>query len=291
MHLQPILWLNLLVGLPVLGYTVYIFYTGVPEMMEIPEERGFLFSSAVMAFGLVALVALLAISVLLWSSGFGPSFWPRASREHTPMNDTAHPRSFEREDRRAGAMTEVRRGSMHRHARDLQLHRRAPVRGDDHRVGDRGHAGRGGDRGPARVARAQLRHPLAHLRPAPPPAHQRGDLRVRRLRALRDLVLRGAAHLPRAAVLPPPRRVHLLGLAGGDRARRDHPPPRHHPGQGVRGARVADRRPHRGGVGGLRDRLHRHHRDSAGSATSTWRTGSSPPSSSPSRCCTSSTAR
>ena len=74
MHLQPILWLNLLVGLPVLGYTVFIFYTGVPVMMEIPEERGFLFSSAVMAFGLVALVALLAISVLLWSSGFGPSF-------------------------------------------------------------------------------------------------------------------------------------------------------------------------------------------------------------------------
>ena len=74
MHLQPILWLNLLVGLPVLGYTVFIFYTGVPTMMEIPEERGFLFSSAVMAFGLVALVALLAASVLLWSTGFGPSF-------------------------------------------------------------------------------------------------------------------------------------------------------------------------------------------------------------------------
>ena len=74
MQLQPILWLNLLAGLPVLGYTVYLFYTGVPVMMEIPEERGFLFSSAVMAFGLVALVALLAISVLLWSSGFGPSF-------------------------------------------------------------------------------------------------------------------------------------------------------------------------------------------------------------------------
>ena len=56
------------------GYTIFIFYSGVPEMMEIPPERGFLFSSAVMAFGLVALVALLAASVLLWSSGFGPSF-------------------------------------------------------------------------------------------------------------------------------------------------------------------------------------------------------------------------
>ena len=71
---QPILWMNLLVGLPVVGYTVFLFYSGVPVMMEIPEERGFLFSSAVLAFGLVTLVALLALTVLLWSSGFGPSF-------------------------------------------------------------------------------------------------------------------------------------------------------------------------------------------------------------------------
>ena len=73
-QLQPILWLNFIVGLPVLGYTIFLFYSGVPAVMEIPQERGFLFSSAVMAFGLVALVALLAVSVLLWSSGFGPSF-------------------------------------------------------------------------------------------------------------------------------------------------------------------------------------------------------------------------
>ena len=57
-----------------LAYTVFLFYLGVPVMMEIPEERGFLFASAVLAFGLVALVALLALTVLLWSSGFGPSF-------------------------------------------------------------------------------------------------------------------------------------------------------------------------------------------------------------------------
>ena len=73
-QLQPILWLNLIAGLPALGYTIFIFYTGVPAMMEIPEERGFLFASAVMAFGLVALVATLAATVLLWSSGFAPGF-------------------------------------------------------------------------------------------------------------------------------------------------------------------------------------------------------------------------
>jgi hypothetical protein len=66
------LWLNLVIGIPILGYTVYLFYAGVPIMMEIPKERGFLFSSAVVAFGLVALVALLAVTVILWGMGFEP---------------------------------------------------------------------------------------------------------------------------------------------------------------------------------------------------------------------------
>ena len=71
----PVLWLNLIAGLPVLAFTTYIFYTGVPIMMEIPPERGFLFSSAMLAFGLVTLVALLAITALLWGTpGIAPSF-------------------------------------------------------------------------------------------------------------------------------------------------------------------------------------------------------------------------
>ena len=45
------------------------------------------------------------------------------------------------------------------------------------------------------------RHPLAVLRAAAAAAHQRGDLRLRRLRAVRDLLLRRAAHLPGAPVL------------------------------------------------------------------------------------------
>jgi hypothetical protein len=52
------IWLNFVLGLPALAYMVYLLYTGVPVMMEIFEERGFLFSSAVLAvtsnYGLVA---------------------------------------------------------------------------------------------------------------------------------------------------------------------------------------------------------------------------------------------
>ncbi len=57
-----------------LAYTVYLFYSGVPIMMQIPTERAFLFASAVMAVGLVALVGLLAATVMLWGIGIGPTF-------------------------------------------------------------------------------------------------------------------------------------------------------------------------------------------------------------------------
>lgn len=74
MQLYPLLWLNLVVGLPALAYTAYIFYSGVPVMMSVSEERGFLFASAVLGFGLVTLVAMLAVTVLLWGAGFEPAF-------------------------------------------------------------------------------------------------------------------------------------------------------------------------------------------------------------------------
>jgi cytochrome c oxidase cbb3-type subunit 1 len=60
--------------------------------------------------------------------------------------------------------------------------------------------------------------------------------------------------------------------------------------QGVRRARVAHRHRHHGRLGHLRHRVLRHASSSARPATSTSRTGSSSRSSSPWRCCTSSTA-
>ncbi|NNM01696.1 MAG: YIP1 family protein [Gammaproteobacteria bacterium] len=74
MQLYPVMWLNLLVGLPALAYTVALLYTGVPIMMGISQDRGFLFSSAVLAVGLVLLVAMLAATVVLWGFGFEPDF-------------------------------------------------------------------------------------------------------------------------------------------------------------------------------------------------------------------------
>jgi hypothetical protein len=74
MQVYPVLWLNMLLGLPALAYTVYLLYSGLPIMMEIPTERGFLYSSAVLAVGLVALVSMLAMTALLWGMGLQPVF-------------------------------------------------------------------------------------------------------------------------------------------------------------------------------------------------------------------------
>ena len=74
MEVYPVLWLNMLMGLPALGYTVYLLYSGLPIMMQIPAERGFLYSSAVLAVGLVALVSLLGMTAMLWGMGLQPVF-------------------------------------------------------------------------------------------------------------------------------------------------------------------------------------------------------------------------
>ena len=74
MQLYPVLWLNMLVGLPALAYTVYLLYSGVPVMMGISKERGFLFASAVLAVGPVMLVGGAGGERDPWGIGVGPVF-------------------------------------------------------------------------------------------------------------------------------------------------------------------------------------------------------------------------
>jgi len=74
MGLYPALWLNMLAALPALAYCVYLLYTGVPIMMGIPKDKGFLFSSAVLAACLIILVAMMAATVILWDLGLAPKY-------------------------------------------------------------------------------------------------------------------------------------------------------------------------------------------------------------------------
>jgi hypothetical protein len=70
----PILWLDMLIGVVAVSWSVYLMYLGIPIVMKIPEERGFLFSSAVLAIAMVILICLMVGSVILWDFGAAPAF-------------------------------------------------------------------------------------------------------------------------------------------------------------------------------------------------------------------------
>ncbi|GLX77435.1 YIP1 family protein [Thalassotalea insulae] len=72
--LYPVLWFVALAGLAALTYSVYLLYSGVPIMMNIPEEKGFIYASSVVTCGLVLLVSLMAISAIMFSMGFGAEY-------------------------------------------------------------------------------------------------------------------------------------------------------------------------------------------------------------------------
>jgi len=71
---HPVLWLDMLVGVISVCWSVYLLYLGIPIVMKIPEERGFLFSSAVIAICLVMLICIMVGSVILWDFGAAPAF-------------------------------------------------------------------------------------------------------------------------------------------------------------------------------------------------------------------------
>ncbi len=72
--LLPVLWVSLIVSVTAVSYAVYLLYLGIPAVMSIPKERGFLFASAVIAVCLVILMMIMGGSVILWDLGAAPNF-------------------------------------------------------------------------------------------------------------------------------------------------------------------------------------------------------------------------
>ncbi|WP_137166539.1 Yip1 family protein [Salinimonas lutimaris] len=72
--LYPQLWFVMLIGFVGLAYSVYLLYSGTPIIMHIPEEKGFIYASSVVTCGLVLLSILMAATIIMWGSGFGPEF-------------------------------------------------------------------------------------------------------------------------------------------------------------------------------------------------------------------------
>jgi hypothetical protein len=71
----PELWFVVTVGMAALAYSIYLLYTGVPILMHIPEERGFIYASSVVTCGLVLIVIIMAGTAILWTNGIiSPTF-------------------------------------------------------------------------------------------------------------------------------------------------------------------------------------------------------------------------
>jgi len=72
--IYPHLWLVASVFIIAGCYSVYLIYEGIPILMNIPKERGFIYASSVITVALVLTVVVLAATVITWGAGMGPVY-------------------------------------------------------------------------------------------------------------------------------------------------------------------------------------------------------------------------
>jgi hypothetical protein len=72
-HLYPQVFINVIILIPAVIWSMNLLYRGLPVVMKITPERGMLMSSSLVGWLLVAFVSLLGISAGLWTYGLGPS--------------------------------------------------------------------------------------------------------------------------------------------------------------------------------------------------------------------------
>lgn len=68
----PDVFLNLLILIPAIIWSIVLLYKGVPIVLGITPEKGMLMASSLVGWLLVAAVSLLGITMGLWTVGFGP---------------------------------------------------------------------------------------------------------------------------------------------------------------------------------------------------------------------------
>lgn len=71
-HLYPNAFVNVLVLVPTLIWSMYLLYRGLPVVLKTDPGRGMLMASSLIAYLLVSWVTLLGITAVLWSRGIGP---------------------------------------------------------------------------------------------------------------------------------------------------------------------------------------------------------------------------
>ena len=71
-HLYPDVFINVLVLVPVLIWSMYLLYKGLPVALRISPQQGMLMASSLIGYMLVSAVSLLGITVFCWVHGLGP---------------------------------------------------------------------------------------------------------------------------------------------------------------------------------------------------------------------------
>ncbi|MAT50008.1 MAG: hypothetical protein CMK32_02345 [Porticoccaceae bacterium] len=70
----PVWWFDILLATAACSYAIRLVYLGVPPVMKVPEERGFLYASAVFMMALVYVVVVLVATAILWEYVAMPVF-------------------------------------------------------------------------------------------------------------------------------------------------------------------------------------------------------------------------
>jgi len=72
--LYPIWWFDIVLATAACCYTIRLLYLGVPKLMNVPEDLGMLYASALFAVALVFAVVVLGATVILWEYVAAPVF-------------------------------------------------------------------------------------------------------------------------------------------------------------------------------------------------------------------------
>lgn len=72
--LYPVPWFNMIIFLAAAAYAGYLLYDGLPIVLNISEEKAFLFEGSILAVALVYLVLTRIGTVIIWNLGFNPVF-------------------------------------------------------------------------------------------------------------------------------------------------------------------------------------------------------------------------
>ena len=77
---MPVLWIDIVFGVLVACYCVYLLFTGTSVVMGTAPERGFLYASATIAAALVGIVVVFTVTIILWDYGIAPEYNADRSR-------------------------------------------------------------------------------------------------------------------------------------------------------------------------------------------------------------------